>query len=269
MMSASTTAIEATPAALSPSRTNINFSIRIRRRRSCSILPPNLFLLLLPLLLSSSFFFFSSFVSATIECTHNHLQFGDTFCEEKYRIGSYCTSKGFCSNPFQKGCLRQVLPKYFHNSTNHDHNKGNHHRTLRTTSSSTPRRKLTTTWHQKLRRSLLSLHNYVPPQQQYKFINNDRLRTCNSEDDLTLPTDEDDDDDPVCIPSQFHYDEVRILSQNWESAMFSSWIMQIILSELINVPTTLETSLNPLMGNSFNFYDPELRFTYSHESYVS
>ena len=203
-------------------------------------------------------------VSATIECTQNDRELGDTLCEEKYRIGSYCTSNGICSNPFHKGCLRQVLsPNYFNttNSTNHD-------RKLRTTSSHNKReQQQQLTWHAKLRRKLTPLwrQNYISVP-QYEYINNnDKLRTCNSEDDLTLLT----DNDPFCIPSPFHYQEVRILSQNWESAMFSSWIMQIILSELIDVPTTLETSFDPSMGGSFNFYDPELRFTYSKGSYVS
>jgi len=50
--------------------------------------------------------------------------------------------------------------------------------------------------------------------------------------------------------------------------MFSSWIMQIVLSELLDVPTTIETG-KPDTEASLNFYDPALRFSYSESSYVS
>ena len=241
-----------------PTNTLLLFFSATRNQKIISFISSILLLLVLqPLLL----------VSATIECTQNDPELGDTLCEEKYRIGSYCTSKGFCSNPFQKGCLRQVLsPNYFQNT-----NSTNHDRKLRTTSNNKREQQQQLTWHAKLRRKLTPLwrQNYISVP-QYEYINNnDKLRTCNSEDDLTLPTDNNEDNPLFCRPSPFHYQEVRILSQNWESAMFSSWIMQIILSELIDVPTTLETSFDPSMGGSFNFYDPELRFTYSKGSYVS
>ena len=48
--------------------------------------------------------------------------------------------------------------------------------------------------------------------------------------------------------------------------MLSSWIMQIVLSELLGVPTTMETSM-PDDEASFNFYDPSMRFSYSKGSY--
>lgn len=87
-----------------------------------------------------------------------------------------------------------------------------------------------------------------------------KLRACNSDDppDAAFRG--------ICVPSE--YEEVRILSQNWESPMFSSWIMQILLSELLNVPVTIETSMPDTEG-SFNFYDPEMRFTFSNMTYVS
>lgn len=100
-----------------------------------------------------------------------------------------------------------------------------------------------------------------------------KLRTCNSDDyNDDTSKEEDDERELFCTPAneQFDYEEVRILSQNWESARFSSWIMQIVLSELLNVPTTIETSMfdDQKSGSSFNFYAPELRFSYSKESYV-
>jgi len=41
--------------------------------------------------------------------------------------------------------------------------------------------------------------------------------------------------------------------------MFSAWIHQIVLSEILGVPTTIETSGPDL---HFNFYDPNLAFSY-------
>ena len=39
-----------------------------------------------------------------------------------------------------------------------------------------------------------------------------------------------------------NYPEIRIHAQNWDSAMLSAWVMQILLSEFLNVPVTIETS---------------------------
>jgi len=35
--------------------------------------------------------------------------------------------------------------------------------------------------------------------------------------------------------------EIRILTQNWESGFFQSWVIQIILSEILGIPVTLES----------------------------
>lgn len=43
------------------------------------------------------------------------------------------------------------------------------------------------------------------------------------------------------LPDIGDYGEVRIFTNNWESSLFSAWVLQIILSELLGVPTTLET----------------------------
>ena len=48
--------------------------------------------------------------------------------------------------------------------------------------------------------------------------------------------------------------------------MLSSWIMQIVLSGLLGVPTTMETSM-PDDEASFNFYDRSMRFSYSKGSH--
>lgn len=87
-----------------------------------------------------------------------------------------------------------------------------------------------------------------------------RLRACNSEDDPGA------EERGECVAGD--YEEVRILSQDWEAPMMTSWIMQIILSEVLGVPTTLETS-KPDSEASMNFYDPDMRFSYSNNTYVS
>lgn len=51
------------------------------------------------------------------------------------------------------------------------------------------------------------------------------------------------------------------------SNVFSAWLMQILLSELLGVPTTIETSTTDADG-SINFYDPTLGFTYSPTTWV-
>jgi len=55
------------------------------------------------------------------------------------------------------------------------------------------------------------------------------------------------------------YQEIRIFSQNWESAIFGAWIAQIVLSELLDVPVTIETGDANVNAN---FYDRQSRFQY-------
>ena len=52
--------------------------------------------------------------------------------------------------------------------------------------------------------------------------------------------------------SRFDYKEIRIHPQNWMSVSVETWILQILLSEILDVPVTVETSL-PDMNS--NFYD--------------
>jgi len=84
------------------------------------------------------------------------------------------------------------------------------------------------------------------------------IRTCNTDDD------EEAQQRGECLTG--NYDEIRILSQDWEAPMLTAWIMQIVLSEVLGVPTTLETSM---ADSSMNFYDPQMRFAYSNDTYVS
>ena len=83
------------------------------------------------------------------------------------------------------------------------------------------------------------------------------LRTCNSQD---AP----EDVGRICRPSALQYPEVRIFSQSWETAMFSAWILQIVLSELLDVPATIETGAADL---NCNFYDPNNAFDYGATAY--
>ena len=62
-----------------------------------------------------------------------------------------------------------------------------------------------------------------------------------------------------CTPNIFEYGEIRIASQNWESAFFETWILQTVLSEMLGVPTSVETA-KP--NTTVDFYDPLARFEY-------
>eukprot|EP00957_Ditylum_brightwellii_P099941 7615891-Ditylum_brightwellii.AAC.1 len=76
------------------------------------------------------------------------------------------------------------------------------------------------------------------------------LRMCNS------------DDPPNAVnlglceaPSaDFDYKEIRISTENWDTAFFVTWLMQILLSELLQVPSSAETGT---LDMNMNFYDPE------------
>mmetsp|Transcript_14130 Transcript_14130/g.30795 ORF Transcript_14130/g.30795 Transcript_14130/m.30795 type:complete len:932 (+) Transcript_14130:71-2866(+) len=80
-----------------------------------------------------------------------------------------------------------------------------------------------------------------------------RVRTCHSEDPPEAA------ENGYCRPSTMDYVEVRIASQNWESVFFEAWILQILLSEFLDVPVTIETG-RP--GLNVDFYDLETRFDY-------
>ena len=55
-------------------------------------------------------------------------------------------------------------------------------------------------------------------------------RACNSDDPPGT------EQNGICIPSPFDYPEIRILNQNWDSSVISAWVLQIVLSELLQVP---------------------------------
>jgi len=83
-----------------------------------------------------------------------------------------------------------------------------------------------------------------------------QLRTCNSDDVLPEAAEM-----GLCQPAspQLDYLEIRIKCQDWESVIFGSWILQIILSEILQVPTTLETGT---ATSVMQLYDTADRFEF-------
>lgn len=141
-------------------------------------------------------------------------------CEELLRPGSKCLN-GYCTNPFQSGCLHNVL-----NNNDDD---------VDTNANQESRR---TEWNRRFKK-----------------------RVCNSHDD----DDDDENKRKYCIEPLFkEYNEIRILSQNWEGAMITSWIFQIVLSEIIGIPASIESSG---FGKNFNFYDEHNSFAYGAKAY--
>ena len=80
-----------------------------------------------------------------------------------------------------------------------------------------------------------------------------KLRVCHSEDSPDAV------EKGYCREAENDYMEIRIMSQNWESVFFETWILQIILSEILDVPVTIETGTPDA---KLNFYDEDLPFDY-------
>jgi hypothetical protein len=75
-----------------------------------------------------------------------------------------------------------------------------------------------------------------------------KTRVCNSEDDPYSSSCR-----SAPLPSLL---EIRLYSLNWESAYLQAWLLQIILSELVDVPATIESGM---IDAHMNFYDPQAR----------
>lgn len=90
------------------------------------------------------------------------------------------------------------------------------------------------------------LRTLFPDDDQYT------IRHCNSHDEEI--------DNPTCRRSEHRYPEINIYNQDWEVALFFSWIYQIVLSEVLNVPVRVglgRTSANLTSKESLqtsNFY---------------
>ena len=74
----------------------------------------------------------------------------------------------------------------------------------------------------------------------------------------------DKDDLTNCSPNEFDFPEVRIYPGNWESSMFTTWVAQIYLSEVLRVPVTIETGSKDV---NMDFYHPENTFGYPSTGY--
>ena len=122
----------------------------------------------------------------------------DRDCQDAYqRPETICLpDANVCSNPFQQGCLKTMLPSQYPNG-----------------------------------------------------------RICNS----------DDPDTAFCRMPLLHYPEIRVHNGNWESSIFLSWIIQILLMEILEVPVTI--GLTPNVTLASGFYDPQNRLTYSSQAY--
>lgn len=79
-----------------------------------------------------------------------------------------------------------------------------------------------------------------------------QIRVCNSEDAVGSPD---------CRPPPFadEYMEIRIHAQDWDSSLFESWILQVLLSELLEVPTTIESGS---ANGQLNLYHPDAPLIY-------
>jgi hypothetical protein len=75
-------------------------------------------------------------------------------------------------------------------------------------------------------------------------------RVCNSDDAATG------DYSSCLLPTSLFetYNEIRVAPGNWESSIFLSWIIQILLGEILRVPVTIETSA-PRSAGTTSFYD--------------
>ncbi|CAB9522416.1 Receptor-type guanylate cyclase gcy [Seminavis robusta] len=80
-----------------------------------------------------------------------------------------------------------------------------------------------------------------------------KTRVCNSDDPPDAET------LGYCHVSAMDYTEVRLAAQNWESHNFGAWILTILLSEILDVPVTLEAG-SP--SRTVNFYDEFSRNDY-------
>ena len=137
--------------------------------------------------------------TSNIDCKSKLITAGDSVCED-----------GFCTNPFQSGCLQTMAKQY-----------GN--------------------------------------KKEFRIPGVfDRIRICNSDDNLIK-------DEAVKAefcrqPDYFSYDEIRISPSNWESAIIISWVYQILLTELLDVPVTMEHGDG--MNGKGSFYDRKNNFVY-------
>lgn len=77
------------------------------------------------------------------------------------------------------------------------------------------------------------------------------IRVCNTDDDYHDTS----SSTASCRPPPLPYPEIRLYTQNWQSVFFESWLLQILLTELLDIPTTIETGYAAV--DKMNFYSPD------------
>mmetsp|Transcript_9803 Transcript_9803/g.21246 ORF Transcript_9803/g.21246 Transcript_9803/m.21246 type:complete len:1284 (+) Transcript_9803:172-4023(+) len=98
------------------------------------------------------------------------------------------------------------------------------------------------------------LHALLPRDDDDNHNHKNYIRTCHSGDPPEALERGD------CRPSPLGYQEVRILALGWESSFLGAWILQILLSELLQVPVSIETG-DPSLSD--DFYDAASRLDYA------
>ena len=88
----------------------------------------------------------------------------------------------------------------------------------------------------------------------------EKIRICNSDDYYRTR------DTRSCrVPEWkqfFEYGEIRIANSDWSSALVFSWMMQIILTEVLEIPATIENGANYVQGEG-SFYNKLNDFVYA------
>ena len=138
--------------------------------------------------------------SSNTDCKSKLVTTGDSVCED-----------GFCTNPFQSGCLKTMAKQY-------------------------------------------------GKKKKIRFARAfDKERICNSNDaedqKHTPPRKKYDSCRKSTLNDIFTYDEVRLAPSKRISATFLSWIHQILLTEIMEVPTTMEHGDGSRGTGEVSFYD--------------
>lgn len=94
-----------------------------------------------------------------------------------------------------------------------------------------------------------------------KLNSTTQLRVCNGDDPPSSLM------DGHCRAPDFpdSYMEIRINAGDWDSPIIATWLVQIILTEILGVPTSVEAGSH---GESRNFYDPQSKIDYWTTSHI-
>ncbi|CAB9504022.1 expressed unknown protein [Seminavis robusta] len=97
----------------------------------------------------------------------------------------------------------------------------------------------------------------------HKVIPDRPKRVCNSDDVRLFGFGNGNDHEEYmydfCSAPGIDYMEIRVMLANWESSVIVGWLIQIILSEYLSVPTTIEAGSH---GEIKSFYDPLSRLDF-------